>query len=186
MKLPACLLLGMPCVLAACGADAPDESSIREQSEKLVKQEPGLYRTTTALLAYAVPNASPQDAEMARERMEATQPETSEICLTPEEAARGFDPLIASLQQGDCETRRFVANESELSAQFTCQGTGGVVSDMDLSGTSAPDRANLVVEVEQRGDGLPGGLVQMTLDITMQRIGDCGGVTTPPSPSLGD
>lgn len=160
-------------LLAACGGDAPDEETIREQSAKLTKQEPGLYRTTTSLLAYAVPNASPQDAAMARERMASTQPETQEICLTAEEAAKGFDPFIESLKEGQCETRRFVANESELSAQITCQGTGGIMSDMDLSGTSAPDRANLVVEVEQRGDAVPGGLAQMTLDISMQRVGDC-------------
>lgn len=165
--------LALAAVLAACGTEPPDEDTIREQSARLTKQEPGLYRTTTTLLAYAVPNASPQDATMARERMASTQPEKQEICLTEKEAAKGFDPFIESLKQGKCDTRRFVANQNELSAQITCEGTGGIVSDMDLSATSAPDRANLVVEVEQRGDAVPGGLAQMTLDISLQRVGDC-------------
>ncbi|ANU07375.1 DUF3617 domain-containing protein [Paraurantiacibacter namhicola] len=164
---------GAAILLPGCAPDAPDAEEIRAQGAKLTKQEPGLYRSTTSLLAYAIPNATPQEAAAARERMETTQPETTEICLTAEEAERGFDPLIESLQDGECAASRFVANDSELSAQFSCKGTGGVVSEMGLSGTSAKDRAHLVVEVEQRGDAVPGGLAQMTIDISMERVGEC-------------
>lgn len=159
--------------LGGCQNDPPDEAAVLEEAGQLVDPEPGLYRSTTTLTRFALPRASPQEAERMRLRMESLDAQTSKTCLTEKEARRGFAGVIEEMQEGDCLLAEFETEGGRLDAQLTCTGIGGVISRVDVSGEGTPTTSRMEIAISQDGPGIPGGTQEIALLVENERIGDC-------------
>ncbi|MEM9501208.1 MAG: DUF3617 domain-containing protein [Pseudomonadota bacterium] len=92
-----------------------------------------------------------------------------EYCLTPEEAAGGFEDLMQEGQQGDCSYEKFELAGGELDALLVCDADGGQMR-MAMAGDVSPTSSDL----EMTMSGSMGGMnVDMTMKTQQERIGDC-------------
>lgn len=167
------------CLLATgCGdGAAPDggvgAGQLLDRAARMVQPLPGLYRTVSILASYDLPNADPRDAARLREMAGLLQPNETTACLTPDDAARGWMPLVEQLQEGDCTMQRFDADAATLEAAIRCQLPGGVTSDIALTGMATPTASQMQVVIDQQGASIPGGMQRLTLEIESERLGDC-------------
>ncbi len=167
-------------MLGACG-DAPGTPKSMDEvaaaAENLVKPRPGLYRSTARLTEIEVPGLPAGQAEQMRAMMGGSQGQTSETCLTQEEADEGFRDFARQIGEGgqgvSCEFDRFDAAGSKLDAALKCSGPAGVAVDMTMNGTVERERSELAMSMSQKNPALPGGEMRMAMAVTSQRIGDC-------------
>jgi len=159
--------------LAACDGSGPDDKDILARAERLAQPLPGLYRSTTKLTGFELSGADPQLSDQMRDRFGLVSPAESEYCLTPEDAARGFEGVVRQTQQGDCAIERFDAGGTRLSAQMTCNGGNKLTSRISVEGTGEPDRSHIVLEIVQSGPAIAGGSATISMEIDSRRIGDC-------------
>ena len=160
-------------MLAACGDRERSEAQVVAEGEKLVKPLPGLYRSTTTLTGFELSGADPKVADDMRDRLGQVSPQRREYCLTPEEAARGFEDLVRQTQHGNCDMERFVANDTRLSARLSCRAGEQMTSKVTMEGNGAPDSSHIALEIVQAGPAVPGGTARIAMEIENRRIGDC-------------
>ncbi len=167
-------------VLAGCG-DEPGEPKTADEvvaeAENLIKPRPGLYRSTMRLTEIDVPGLPAGQAEQMRAMMGGSEGQTSETCLTQEQADQGFRDFARQIGEGgqgaQCEFSQFDAAGSRLDAALKCTGPGGVAVDMTMGGTVEKERSALTMTMSQENPALPGGEMQMSMSVSSQRIGDC-------------
>lgn len=159
--------------LTGCEARGPDNAAVLAEAGKLAEPLPGLYRSTTTFAGYDLPEASPREAAIVRERMAGLAPQVREFCLTPEEARGGFRDMLKAMQEGDCSIVRFAAADGKVDARMRCQGQGGVASQVTMAGEAAAERSRIALDIEQSGDAIPGGRSRMRMHVVSERIGDC-------------
>jgi hypothetical protein len=167
---PPALLLA---ALAGCAPDPPDEQDILASAASLPRPQPGLYRSTTRLIAYDLPLASPQEAAAMRERFAALEPTTAETCLTPEQAAEGWVTLVRSLGEGACQVDSFSADGEGMQASVSCTAPGGGTSRMAMTGTAATTSSTMDIRIVQQGPAIPGGEQTIAMAIANERVGEC-------------
>ncbi|GMM92751.1 DUF3617 domain-containing protein [Qipengyuania sp. MTN3-11] len=163
-------------MLAACGNGASDadgdgtismEEAAREAESGGIKPDPGQYRSTVELVSVDIPNAPPQVVEMMKNSMNG---ESSEYCLTAEEAEQGFERMARESSEGDCSFERFDADGGDIDAVMVCNQQGGQLR-MTMEGTGT--RTSSQMRMTMEGD-MPGmGEMSMTLTADHERIGDC-------------
>ncbi|QYU68166.1 DUF3617 family protein [Leptolyngbya sp. 15MV] len=169
---------GLP--VRACN-DAPGTPKSADEvvaaAGNLVKPRPGLYRSTARLTQIDVPGLPAGQAEQMRAMMGGSEGQTSETCLTEEQAETGFRDFARQLGEGgpgaSCEFARFDAAGSKLDAALTCSGPGGVAVDMTMNGTIERESSALTMTMNQKNSALPGGEMKMAMEVTSRRIGDC-------------
>ncbi|MFB0610852.1 DUF3617 domain-containing protein [Aurantiacibacter poecillastricola] len=163
--------------LSACADEAQplSKETIAERAARLTAPQPGLYRTTSELVNFELPNAPPPEAERMRHRFGFVEPQVAEACLTAEEAARGFLPLLDAMQDGTCQFIRFDTGETSLDALMQCESANGTISQAEMTGETSTSASSLETRIEQRGEGLPGGEMRFTLLVETMRLGSCAG-----------
>lgn len=160
-------------MLGACGQEAPSPEKVRQEAARLPLPEPGRYRTETRLTRFELPNAPAHEARLLRDRMAGVQPQVREFCLTPEEARRGFEPLLKQLQDGACRMDSFVVNSGRLRAVLNCTAAGGVTSHIAMEGMAQPRESRIALSIRQQSPAVPGGQVSMTMDVQSRWTGSC-------------
>ena len=151
----------------------PGKSEVATESAKLPKPKPGRYTSLTKLVEYAVPGASPRDAERLESEMKAIAGQTRSYCLTQTEADKGFEDLWRQSQQGDCKLGKFAVDGENLSANMTCKTPQGVISKIAMEGTGGAESSHMRLTIEQQTHAVPGSGVRMVLEIDNLREGDC-------------
>ena len=176
---PQFFVLPLAALLAGCGSD-PDPKSPDEviaASKNLITPEPGLYTTKAELLEFSVPGISPQQADMLRSRFSGMASENQTFCLTPDQAERGFEDMVRQMGEGrngmSCDFTRFDADGGDLDAAMTCSGPAGLEADMALTGSMTTDSSQMRMEMKQSAAMIPGGEMNMVLQMNSQRTGDC-------------
>ena len=166
-------------VMAACqpGGDGPaaalDEATIAARSAHLIAPRPGLYRTTTRLVAFDLPHAARADTAALRHRVARLSPQVRQLCLAPAQARAGFAALARSLGGDNCRFERFDAGRTRLHARLACSGGAGARQAIEMRGRAGAERSRLLVNIEQRNRAIPGGVQRLQLQIDNRRLGAC-------------
>lgn len=160
--------------LSACGQPEPltqEEVLLRAQS--LPTPDPGLYRTTTTLVRFTMSEPAAADTAWAEANMVTGTPGTSESCLAPEEAARGFAPLMEAMAAGGCTVTRFDVEGGRMDADLACESAQGTITQITMIGTASATSSRLETRVIQSGPGVRGGTQEVETLTENERIGDC-------------
>lgn len=165
----AALLAG--CQQAKDEAKAPEVAQA-EAAAELPRPQPGLYRMVTKITDIAIPGMPPEMAAQAKGMFSATG-QTEEYCLTPEDAAKGFEEMTRRSAEGNCKYERFSADGGKLDAKMSCQTGAGMVTNSELSGTFTATGSELSMKSDATSPDMPGGAMRMAGTISTQRIGDC-------------
>lgn len=177
MRLASVAPLAALAVLTACGSnedssDAPKTlDEVKAETAKLVKPDPGRYRSTVKLTKFEVPGMPAAQAEKMK-AMFASSGQSSEFCMTKAQTDKGFEEMAKAMAQGNCTYDRYTADGGTLDAKMTCQTGQGMTSVVEMAGTVAPTQMQMTMKMNNTMPGLP---VSMTIeaDVQSQRIGDC-------------
>lgn len=167
--------------LAGCGspdadADGDGEITMEEaaaKTEELVKPQPGQWRVTAELVELDMPGAPAEVQEMMRGMMDQGA-QTTEYCLTPEEAERGFEEMLKEGQaQENCTFEKFEADGGDIDAVMLCEGSGQgqPTARMAITGTGSETSSSMNMTMEASGPN--GQAMNMVMKSTQERIGDC-------------
>lgn len=166
-------------MLAACGDGASDPKTADEviaEAANLVKPLPGQYRSSAEMISFDVPGLPPAQADRLKEMAGGLSSSDQTFCLTQEQADQGFADTVRQLGEGDgkmsCEFTRFDADGSALDAALSCSGMGASAT-MDMTGELQPDRSKIRMEMSQSAGPIPGGSMDIVMEIVSERIGDC-------------
>ena len=161
--------------LAGCNKD-PDGPKTAEQVKKeasqLVKPQPGQYRTTMKVTNFAIPGMPAEQAAQMKGMFSASG-KSSEFCLSPAEADKGFEEFSKRMAQGKCSFDQFNATAGSLDARMTCQTGKGMTGKYEMHGTFSTTGSQMAMKVNQTAAGTPGGGMRMEAEVTNERIGDC-------------
>jgi Protein of unknown function (DUF3617) len=174
--IPVALILGLS--LGACSkqadeAQTPAQASAAAQSAALaMRPQPGKYRVITKVTKVSMPGMPPAAAAQAGKMFSATG-QSTEFCLTPEQANLGYEEMTKRSAQGKCTYERFSAEGGRLDAAMTCQTGRGMTTKSQVSGTFSPTGSNITMTNDATVPGLPGGRMQMEISAVTERLGDC-------------
>lgn len=171
IALTATALLGA-CQQAKDEAKSPEAVQAEVAAAKIAQPQPGQYRMVTKITDLAIPGMPPEMAAQAKGMFSATG-QTVEYCLTPEDAAKGFEEMTRRSAEGNCTYERFSAQDGKLDAAMTCKTGQGMVTKSEVAGTFTPTGSELTMKSEATAPDMPGGAMKMAGSISTQRIGDC-------------
>ncbi|MDP3908731.1 DUF3617 domain-containing protein [Novosphingobium sp.] len=171
------IALAASVLLAACQqskdeAQAPADVKAEIAAAELAQPQPGQYRMTTRITELTIPGMPPEMAAQAKGMFSATG-QTVEYCLTPEDAAKGFEEMTRRSAEGNCTYQRFSAKDGKLDAAMTCKTGQGAETKSEVSGTFTPTGTELTMKSSATSPDMPGGAMQMAGSILTERIGDC-------------
>ena len=149
--------------------NAAEAAKARRASEG-IRPQPGLYRSTTEITEFDIPNAPAQVKEMMRNS--AVSKQATEYCLTLAEVEKGFEESLRKSQQGDCDYRRFNVSGGTIEAAMTCRQDGRTV-DLTLSGKGTRTSSDMAMTMNT--DMGPMGKGTIRARTKTERIGDCTG-----------
>ncbi len=169
----AVVLLAASCGNSGADADGDGQISMEEATAEAqssaIRPEPGQYRAVVELISVDIPGAPPQVVDMMKQSM---AQQTTEYCLTPEEAERGFEEMARQSNEGNCTFDRFDVDGGSIDAAMTCNQDGQNMS-MTMQGTGTSTSSDMTMTMN--GD-IPGmGSMAMTMNVEHERIGDCAG-----------
>ena len=128
----------------------------------------GRWQTTVTLEEMNVPGMPAQMAEQMKAQMNAV--ETTESCLTREEARRPREDFFAGAQE-NCTYNRFTMAGGRIDAEMTCQ-EGGASMTMAIDGTYSADHYAARSTMTMTGAGAEGGMTVRSR-VEAKRLGDC-------------
>jgi Protein of unknown function (DUF3617) len=137
-----------------------------------MRPEPGKYRITTKFTKVDIPGLPPAAAANAG-KMFSNTGQSTEFCLTPEQAAMGYEEMTKRAAQGKCTYDRFSAANGKLDAAMTCETGKGMTTKSQVSGTFTPTGSNMTMASEATMPGTPGGRMTMEGSVVTERLGDC-------------
>ena len=171
--------------LTACGGEASEEAAsegksldeVVAEASELNRPTPGKYTSSAKMIEFNIPGIPPKQAEQLRGMMQGIEKQNNEYCLTAEEVAEGWEEMTRKMNNAangaDCKFDRFNADDGNLDAQMSCTGERGIGAQITMTGTMTPEKQVMVMDMKQTGPALPGGEVNMKLEVTNQRLGDC-------------
>lgn len=162
--------------LAGCGSsDAKDAGvsvsadKIVDRMGKMVRPEPGLYRSTSTVISVEAPGAPAGVADMLKKSMSSGQ--TSEYCLTPEEAAKGYEEMARRAQQGNCTFERFDVSGGKIDAVMNCVAPQGGKARITLNGTGTSTASIMDMKMHMEAPGM--GKMNTHTKVESTRVGPC-------------
>ncbi|MEE4454525.1 DUF3617 domain-containing protein [Novosphingobium resinovorum] len=165
--------------LAGCGSkeDASDGATrsvedVQKEAAKLDTPEAGEYRQVVEITRFEVPGMPKEAAEQMKTMMTAGQQST--ICLTKEDAEKGYRDMFRNVGKGDqCSYSKFDVDGGRLDAQMDCQSPQQGKAVMKLNGTVRNDGSDVTVDMDMTGGQAPMRSMKMTMHLTTTRLGDC-------------
>jgi len=167
-------------VLSACGGGTTDADTdgdgevsgaemeaAMESVSGQIKPNPGKYRATMELIEVDMPGAPAQVQEMMGSMMN----QTSEFCLTPEQAEAGFEESLSEGQQEGCKVSKFQHSGSNVDMAMSCEGSDMGNIEMTMTGEVAPERSDMQMTMNGNVPGM--GDMSMKMNFAQERIGDC-------------
>ncbi len=178
------VMLGLAMLaLAGCGgttdADADGDGEITgaeaqaavDAAGGALKPQPGKYKATMTFLDANIPGAPPEIKKMIGSSMS----NTFELCLTPEEAERGFENAMTEGREG-CKINTFVINGNDLDMTMSCDDPASGKMEVAMAGTVSPTKSDM--KMTMNGNMPELGAMEMQMQFVQERIGECDGSET--------
>lgn len=152
--------------LTACGesGDLPDG-----------ELQPGQWRINVAVTDFDLPNATPEQAEQARQGAGVGTSQSQEQCMGSAEAKISLAQLpLTIMSDSDCSLSDYSVEGGELSGTMTCKVPDiETPAEYDISGQYDPQSFTMVLAGELTSDAFPGGTATMDMTTEASRLGDC-------------
>lgn len=166
-------VVAMLIILAACGQD-PVQNEPAKQAAPATGEptalQPGQYRVVMKVNRVEFPGMTGVAAEKAK-AMFGTVAQTSEYCLTPEDAAKGRkEHFRRTLAKGDCQYDKLNLTNGSIDGELVCQTGQGMTARNKISGTFNAVRSDIAVDSLSQ---VPGGQIRMAIETSAERIGEC-------------
>ncbi|MDD3800131.1 MAG: DUF3617 domain-containing protein [Novosphingobium sp.] len=176
LALPFAAPLAAAVLLAGCGKSdqgpKTPEQAVQEAA-KMVKPEPGKYRSTLKVLEFDIPGLAPEEAAQMKQMMGSHKQQSHEFCLTAEDVEKGYEQMIKKSSEGNCTFDRFNAGSNTLDAQMTCDMGQGTKAVMTMNGTTSSTGSQMVMDINHTAPNIPGGKMHTKMEVTNERIGEC-------------
>ncbi|MGB3166408.1 MAG: DUF3617 domain-containing protein [Alteraurantiacibacter sp.] len=177
-----CLLATVPLlVLAACDDsvsvdDPSDPDQIADAADALAKPQPGQYRQTSELVEFSSPGASEEEQAMMDAMFRPGTKQTSEFCLTPEQAEEGYREFASAFDEipDDCEFAKFDIVSGTLDAAMQCDDGSGNVGNITFGGEVSETSSDMTMTIDLTSE-TEGRGARMVIRNTSERIGECTG-----------
>ncbi len=158
--------------LTACGQE-PQKQPGKEAPAATASPpalQPGQYRVVLRINRVEFPGMTGPMADKAK-TMFGTSAQTSEYCLTPQDADKGREDYYRrTLAKGDCKYERLTLTATSIDAVLVCQTGQGMTARNEVAGTFTATGSN--VAVKSRSE-VAGGAISMEAEVSSARIGDC-------------
>lgn len=180
MKQAACVIASILC-LGACNKSpsvdlhnatgnqvdqAVQKSGVMSGGDTMV--EPGLWQSKVTIKEMTMPGLPAQYANQMKQRMAEHQEQTSEHCLTPEEAKKPKEGFFHN--DKSCHFAHFAMGGGKIDMQMVCNEEGSQQT-MNMSGTYS--RTSYSMDMSSNGTGEGGMTMKMHVD--SNRVGECTG-----------
>lgn len=133
--------------------------------------QPGKYRTTAELVAFEIPGAPPQMAEMMRSAFAEGAIEASESCLTPEQASVSREEMLKNMAESNCTVSTFEMNGGQFNAALSCPTGQGMSGEVTMTGTMTETgsdvQTSFKTQIPQAGEAT------IRMHMVSERIGEC-------------
>ena len=172
--------------LAACGSPKTDQSAPEKDQPAAaanaakaasvldVKFQPGRWETLVKIEKFEMGSVPSAMREAMKSSM--SKQETAIYCLTAEEAAKPSTNFFNRNPGSDCKYSKFETGGGKLDAAMTCDGPGGGPNGghtVLLNGTYSSD--SYAMTMAMAGEVGPGMPMQMTMNLSSRRTGECTG-----------
>lgn len=131
----------------------------------------GNWKNTMTMTKFDIPGAPPQVAQQAQAVV--GQPQSTEACMTPEQAKAGVRDFSSELQDGDCTMDDFTQGNGEMSGTMVCTGGPMGATTLAMTGTYTAEKVDMTLAGELNDTSLPGGKATIEMALTSERIGEC-------------
>lgn len=167
--------------LAACGSGGPkSEEQVKQEIGKIERPMPGLYKSTIKVTKFEIPGLGAQETEAFKGLMSGTA-QNQTYCVSKEDSEQGFKEMTKQFEKGKCTYDRFDATGGRLDAKMTCDVGEGMSSTVEIAGTTTSEGSTLTLKMQQTSKGgggngfagAMGGNVNMEMEVSNQRVGDC-------------
>ena len=162
--------------LVGCGSSGADNAGgsvsadkVADRMADMVRPEPGLYRSTSTVISVEAPGAPDGVADMLKKSMSSGH--TSEYCLTPEEAAKGYEEMARRAQHGNCTFQRFDVSGGKIDAVMNCAAPQGGKAQIALNGTGTSTSSVMDMKMQMEAPGM--GKMNTHTKVESKRIGPC-------------
>lgn len=178
MRYTAILLAGTVLGLTACGqAEVADDAAQSEPTEAAEESppnpQPGAYSLSGELVEFEAPGAPPEEVEMARDFMSFMFEMPGTMCLTEEEAERGYRRFVEEMEEddGSCKMTDYTTTSDSFSATVACNRENGESATMSYAGTVGDSSMNMTMTVDGTDPEI--GKMRMVVRMNSERTGDC-------------
>ncbi len=175
MRFTTALPLFAAIALAGCNKEPEGPKTaeqVKTEASALIKPLPGQYRTTMKIINFAIPGM-PADKAAQMKGMFSASGKSTEFCLSPADADKGFEEFSKRMAQGKCSFDQFTTTAGTLDAKMTCQTGKGMTGTYQMHGSFSSTGSKMAMKVNQSAAGLPGGGMMMEAEVNNERIGDC-------------
>lgn len=133
--------------------------------------QPGVWVSKATIEEMSFPGMPPQFQEQMKNAMAAHQPDSSKVCVTPEEAKKPKEDFFAGPDKS-CRFGHFTMGGGRMDVQMVCQEQDGTRTS-NMTGTFTPTSYSMDVSSTITGGNESGAVMKM--HVNAQRIGDCNG-----------
>ena len=136
---------------------------------------PGNWKTTMKVTSFEVPGAPPEMQKQIKDRMAAMmgQGQSTESCMTAEQAKAGVRDFSKKSQQGDCTLDPYTQGGGKMSGTLKCQGGMFGADGMKMDGTYSDSKVDMTMAADINQPALPGGKASIKMSVVSERTGDC-------------
>ena len=178
MRLIIALPLAAAIALAGCGKQADDTpktvEQAAEQAKQMAKPEPGKYRSSIKMLEFNIPGLPADQANQMKQLMGGAASQSHEFCLTAQDVEKGYEEMVKKSSEGNCTFEKFDTTTNTIDARMTCDMGQAGKAQMAMKGNVTPTKSVMVMEIENSVSQVPGGKIHTKMEVTNERIGDCG------------
>ena len=176
LTLPVAASLATALLLAGCGKSdegpkTPEQAA--QEASKMEKPEPGKYRSSVKVLEFDIPGMPKEQAEQMKGMM-GNAGQSHEFCMTKEDVEKGYEEMVKKTSQGNCTFEKFNAASNTLDAKMTCDMGNQMKSVITMNGTTSKTNSKMTMDIENTAPSIPGGKMHTKMEVTNERIGDCG------------
>jgi Protein of unknown function (DUF3617) len=136
---------------------------------------PGNWKTTMKVTSFEVPGAPPEMQAQIKERMAMMmgQGQSTESCMTAEQAKAGVRDFSKKSQQGDCTLDPYTQGGGKMSGTLKCKGGQFGADGMKMEGTYSDSKVDMAMAADINQPALPGGKATIKMSVVSERTGDC-------------
>jgi hypothetical protein len=152
-------LVSMIFLAAACSSQPSDDPVA------------GNWKQTATIKSVSLPGAPPAMQKMAQAMI--GKVETRDSCMSQAEAKLGVRNMAQQMQDGQCTTSDFTSGSGKLSGKIACKSGKNSQSNMTINGTYAPEKIDMIADMQTEDASVPGGKVQMQIAMAAVHTGPC-------------